>query len=67
MQKSVDCTPPSFTCKENVLHLDENIDVLWVCLNSGKSNDLQTHAFSTGKKWQSHGIKIFRLGWSPLS
>jgi len=22
------------TCKANVLYLDENIDALWVCLNS---------------------------------
>jgi len=29
------------------------MDALWVWLNSGKSNDLQTHAFSTGTKPQS--------------
>jgi len=55
------------TCKANVLHLDKNIDALWVCLNSGKSNDLQTHAFSTGTKWKSHGINILWIGRSPLS
>jgi len=30
--------------------LDENIDALWAWLNSGKSNDLRTHAFNTGTK-----------------
>jgi len=47
--------------------LDENIDALWVWLNSGKSNDLRTRAFSTGTKWKSHGINIYWIGWSPLS
>jgi len=41
------------TCKANVLRLDKNTDALWAWLNSGKSNDLWTHAFSTGTKWQS--------------
>jgi len=34
------------TCKANVL------DALGVWLNSGKSDDLRTHAFSTGTKSQ---------------
>jgi len=33
--------------------LYENIDALWVWLNSRKSNDLRTHAFSTGKVKES--------------
>jgi len=41
------------TCKANVLHLDENIYALWVWLNTGKSNGLRTHVFSTGTKSQS--------------
>jgi len=39
----------------------ENIDALWIWLNSGKSDDLRTHAFSTDTKWKSHGINIFGL------
>jgi len=38
------------TCKANVL------DALWVWLNSGKSNDVRTHAFSTGTKSQSERV-----------
>jgi len=34
-------------CEANVSHLDENIAALWVWLNSSKSDDLQTDAFST--------------------
>jgi len=45
----------------------ENIDALWIWLNSGKSDDLRTHAFSTGTKSKSHGINIFWNDWSPLS
>jgi len=37
-------------CKANVLHLDENIAALWVWLNSSKSDDLRTNAFSTSTK-----------------
>jgi len=44
------------TCKANVVHLDENIDALLVCLNSGKSNDLRTNVFSTGTKSQSERV-----------
>jgi len=53
------------TCKANDLHLAENIDALW--LNSGKSNDLRTHAFNIGTKRKSQEINIFWIGWSPLS
>jgi len=55
------------TCKSNVLHLDETIEVLWVWLNSGKSNDLRTNVFSTGAKCKSHRINIFWIIWSRLS
>jgi len=36
--------------------LDENIDAFRVWLNSGKSNDLRTHVFSTGTKSQSERV-----------
>jgi len=38
--------------------LDENIAALWVWLNSSKSDDLRTNAFSTSTKCKSHGKKI---------
>jgi len=44
------------TCKANVLPVDKNIDALWVWVNSGKSNGLRTHAFSTGIKSQSERV-----------
>jgi len=43
------------TCKANVLHLDKII-ALWMWLNAGKSNDLRTHAFSTGTKSQGERV-----------
>jgi len=36
--------------------MEENIDALWAWLNSGKSNDLRTHAFSTGTKTRSERV-----------
>jgi len=44
--------------------LNEIIDALWVWLNSGKSNDLRTNAFSQAAKCMSHGINIFWIIWS---
>ena len=40
------------TCKANVSHLDENVAALWVWLNSRKSDDVRTTAFSTITKSQ---------------
>jgi len=40
-------------CKANVLYLDGNISALWVWLNSGISDDLQTNVFNTRTKSQS--------------
>jgi len=39
--------------------LDENIATLWVWLNSSKSDDLRTNAFSTSTKYKSQGKYIF--------
>jgi len=36
--------------------LDKNINALWVWLESGESNDLRTHAFSTGTTSQSERV-----------
>ena len=41
------------TCKANVSQLDENNAALWVWLNSSKSDDLRTNAFSTSTKCKS--------------
>jgi len=41
-------------CKEKVSHLDETISALIFCLNSSKSDDLRTNAFSTSTKCKSH-------------
>jgi len=46
------------TCKANVLHLDENVAALWVWINSIKSDDLRTNAFSTSKKLPDLGPRI---------
>ena len=55
------------SAKEKVSHLDENIAELWVWLNSGKSEDLRTNAFSTSTKCKSQGKNIFWIRWSSLS
>jgi len=47
--------------------LDENIVALWVWLNSSKSDDLRTNAFSTSTKCKSQGKNIVWICWSPLS
>jgi len=39
--------------------LDENIAALWVWLNSSKSDDLRTNAFSTSAECMSQGKKTF--------
>ena len=41
-------------CKANVSHLDKNIAALCFWLNSSKSDDLRTNAFSTSTKYKSH-------------
>jgi len=41
-------------CIEKVSHLDENIAALCFWLNSSKSGDLRTNAFSTSTKCKSH-------------
>jgi len=54
------------TCKANVVHLDENINALWLWLNSGKSNKLANPCIQNrykDAKWKSHGINIFWVGW----
>jgi len=53
-------------CKANVSHLDENIATLWVWLNSSKSDDWRTNAFSTSAKCKSQRKNIFWICWSPL-
>jgi len=40
-------------CKANVSHLNVNTAALWVWLNSSKSYDLRTDAFSTSTKCKS--------------
>jgi len=45
--------------------LEENIAALWVWLNSSKSDDARSNAFSTRTKCQ--GKDIFWICWSPLS
>jgi len=47
--------------------LDENVAALWVWLNSSKSDDARTNAFSTKTKRKSQGKNIFWICWSPLS
>jgi len=47
--------------------LAENNAALWVLLNSSKSDDLRTNAFSTSTKYKSQGKNIFLVCWSPLS
>jgi len=54
-------------CKANVSHLDENTAALWVWLNSSKSDDLRTNAFTTSTKCESQGKITFWISWSPLS
>jgi len=39
---------------KQVSHLDENIAALCFWLNSSKSDDLRTNAFSTSTKYKSH-------------
>jgi len=51
----------------NIPHLDENVAALWFWLNSSKSDDLRTNAFSTSAKCKSHGKNIFWIRWLPLS
>jgi len=46
-------------CKANVSNLGENTAALWVWLNSCKSDDLRTNAFSTRTKCKSQGKNIF--------
>jgi len=41
--------------KVGVMYLDGNVAALWVWLNSSKSDDLRTNAFSTSTKCKSHG------------
>jgi len=41
-------------CKAKFSHLDENIAALYFWLNSSKSDDLRTNAFSTSTKCKSH-------------
>ena len=48
-------------CKAKVPHLDENISALRFWLNSSKSNDLRTDAFSTSTKCKSHKKIYFFL------
>jgi len=50
----------------NVSHLDENIAAFWVWLNSSKSDDCGTNAFSTRTKCKSQGKNIFWICWSSL-
>ena len=40
-------------CKANVLHLDENIAAVWVWLNVGISDDLQTNVLNARTKSQN--------------
>jgi len=40
---------------------------LWVWLNSSKSDDLRTNAFSTSTKCKSQRKNIFWICWPPLS
>ena len=47
------------TWETNVSHLDENVAALWVWLNSSKSDDLRTNAFSTSKKFESRKFFFF--------
>ena len=42
-------------------HLDENTAALWIWLNSSKSDDLRTDAFSTSAKCKSQGKIPFGL------
>jgi len=46
--------------------LDESIAVLWVWLNSSKSDYVRTNAFSTSTKRESQGKNNFWFCWSPL-
>jgi len=48
-------------CKAKVLHLDENIAALCFWLNSSKSHDLRTNAFSTSTKCKNHKKYILVL------
>ena len=66
-EKNVQRNQVWWICKANVSHLDESVAALWTSLNSSRSDDLQTNAFSTSAKCTSQGKYIFRICWSPLS
>jgi len=52
--------------KQMFPHLDENVAAMWVWLNSSKSDDLRTNAFSMIKTLKTQEKNVFFICWSPL-
>jgi len=65
-EKNVEQNEVWCICKANVSKLDENIVALWVWLNSSRSDNLRTIAFSTSTKCKSQWKNLFWICWSPL-